>query len=144
MRTSSESTWIAEQPTRHLSVNVTNTRSRTYDDIVLHLNSSRHQDLPSLGHLPEPATLKYYECHPRKCHCFLRRLDGGHASWNSHDQSPGKRGRVRLLETHCWGLMGEDGNDSMSELEGEVIGLSSRSSSSSWELTGYTQRSTRQ
>jgi len=40
--------------------------------------------------------------------------------------------------------MGEDSNDSVSELEGEAIGLSSRSSSSSWELTDYTQRMTRQ
>ena len=44
-----------------------------------------------------------------------------------HDQSQGKQGREKLSKTHWWGLMGEDGKDSVSEVEGEAIGLSSRS-----------------
>ena len=44
-----------------------------------------------------------------------------------HDQSQGKRGRERLSKTHWCGLMGEDGKDSVSEVEGDAIGLSSRS-----------------
>ena len=52
------------------------------------------------------------------------------ASWEGyvgHDQSQGKQGRERFSKTHWWGLMGEDGRDSVSEVEGEAIGLSSRS-----------------
>jgi len=51
------------------------------------------------------------------------------------DQSQGKRVRERLSKTHWWGLMGEDGKDSASEVEGEAIGIGSHSLSSSWELT---------
>ena len=44
-----------------------------------------------------------------------------------HDQSQGTQGREKLSKIHWWGLMGEDGKDSVSEVEGEAIGLSSRS-----------------
>ena len=34
------------------------------------------------------------------------------------DQSPGKQGQESLSKTDWWELMGEDGNDLVSELEG--------------------------